>query len=170
MKPLRGFTLIEVAIVIAIIALLASGLTASTGAMVEHRNVANFFTGMDARVDHENGGVWLAVTSLSFDISVLELFYTLARGFKLVLTGDEDRTRISEGGLAHSDRPMDMSIYMWGNDDGAGPKKYQLMLDAARFADQHGFAAVWTPERHFAAFGGPYPNPSVTGAAMYTDE
>ncbi|MGD9865229.1 MAG: MupA/Atu3671 family FMN-dependent luciferase-like monooxygenase, partial [Pseudodonghicola sp.] len=24
----------------------------------------------------------------------------------------------------------------------------------------------WTPERHFLAFGGPYPNPSVTGAAV----
>ncbi|MBQ0810562.1 MupA/Atu3671 family FMN-dependent luciferase-like monooxygenase, partial [Roseovarius sp.] len=34
------------------------------------------------------------------------------------------------------------------------------------FADTHGFCAVWTPERHFHAFGGPYPNPSVTGAAV----
>ena len=136
------------------------------GVMVEHCNVANFFTGMDAAVDHADGGVWLAVTSLSFDISVLELFYTLARGFKLVLTGDEDRIKVSEGGGAHSDRPMEMSIFMWGNDDGAGSKKYQLMLDAARFADRHGFCAMWTPERHFAAFGGPYPNPSVTGAAI----
>src|SRR5213078_4517214 len=36
----------------------------------------------------------------------------------------------------------------------------------ARFADRHGFAAVWTPERHFHPFGGLYPNPSVTGAAV----
>jgi len=28
------------------------------------------------------------------------------------------------------------------------------------------FRAIWTPERHFHAFGGPYPNPSVTGAAV----
>ena len=59
------------------------------GVMVEHRNVSNFFTGIDARVPHEDGSVWLAVTSLSFDISVLELFWTLARGFKPVLSGDE---------------------------------------------------------------------------------
>mgnify|MGYP002653396137 CR=1 FL=1 len=38
-------------------------------------------------------------------------------------------------------------------------------LHGARFADQNGFTALWTPERHFHAFGGPYPNPSVTGAA-----
>jgi natural product biosynthesis luciferase-like monooxygenase protein len=44
--------------------------------------------------------------------------------------------------------------------------RYDLLLDSARFADDHGFAAVWTPERHFHSFGGLYPNPSVTGAAV----
>jgi len=28
----------------------------------------------------------------------------------------------------------------------------QLLLEGAKFADQHGFTAVWTPERHFHAF------------------
>ncbi|MGO4833165.1 MupA/Atu3671 family FMN-dependent luciferase-like monooxygenase, partial [Rhizobiaceae sp. 2RAB30] len=41
-----------------------------------------------------------------------------------------------------------------------------LLLEGAKFADAHGFQALWTPERHFHAFGGPYPNPSVTGAAV----
>jgi non-ribosomal peptide synthetase component F len=50
------------------------------GVMIEHRNVSNFFTGMDARIPHQPGDRWLAVTSLSFDISVLEVFWTLARG------------------------------------------------------------------------------------------
>ncbi|HSU84579.1 MAG TPA: MupA/Atu3671 family FMN-dependent luciferase-like monooxygenase, partial [Thermoanaerobaculia bacterium] len=35
-------------------------------------------------------------------------------------------------------------------------------------ADRHGFAAVWTPERHFHAFGGLYPSPAVTSAAIAT--
>ena len=134
------------------------------GVQVEHRNVANFFTGMDQRIGPEPG-VWLAVTSLSFDISVLELFWTLARGFKVVISSDENRALVS-GAPITSARAMDFSLYYWGNDDGPGPKKYQLLLDGARFADQHGFCAVWTPERHFHAFGGPYPNPSVTGAAV----
>ncbi|MFV0491842.1 MAG: MupA/Atu3671 family FMN-dependent luciferase-like monooxygenase [Pseudorhodobacter sp.] len=134
------------------------------GVMVEHRNVANFFTGMDARIGTE-AGVWLAVTSLSFDISVLELFWTLARGFKLVLSSDENRALVSSGRIS-SGQGMEFSIYYWGNDDGAGPKKYEMLLEGARFADSHGFCAVWTPERHFHAFGGPYPNPSVTGAAV----
>ncbi|MEQ8896896.1 MAG: LLM class flavin-dependent oxidoreductase [Roseovarius sp.] len=136
------------------------------GVMVEHRNVANFFRGMDDCVDNAAGSVWLAVTSISFDISVLELFYTLARGFKLVVTGSENRAAVSNGPIAAPGEPMDFSVYFWGNDDGPGPKKYQLLLDAARYADANGFAAVWTPERHFHAFGGPYPNPAVSGAAI----
>ncbi|MEM6305525.1 MAG: MupA/Atu3671 family FMN-dependent luciferase-like monooxygenase [Pseudomonadota bacterium] len=136
------------------------------GVMVSHANVANFFAGMDDRIDHAAGAVWLAVTSLSFDISVLELFWTLARGFKVVLAGDESRTMISNGPVTGSNKAIDFNIFYWGNDDGVGPKKYELLLEGAKFADAHGFNAVWTPERHFHAFGGPYPNPSVTGAAV----
>jgi len=44
--------------------------------------------------------------------------------------------------------------------------KYQLLLESAKFADEHGFTAVWTPERHFQRFGGLYGSPSVTGAAL----
>ncbi|MBN9886024.1 MupA/Atu3671 family FMN-dependent luciferase-like monooxygenase [Salipiger abyssi] len=136
------------------------------GVMIEHRNVLNFYLGMDANVPHDPAGTWLAVTSLSFDISVLELFYTTARGFTVVLTSDEDRGLISKGPMPLSDSAMDFSIYYWGNDDGVGRDKYALLLEGAKFADENGFVAVWTPERHFHAFGGPYPNPSVTGAAV----
>ena len=61
------------------------------GVMVTHRNMINFFTGMD-RTLGTKPGVWLAVTSISFDISVLELFWTLARGFKVVIQPDEEKT------------------------------------------------------------------------------
>jgi natural product biosynthesis luciferase-like monooxygenase protein len=136
------------------------------GVMVSHGNVANFFAGMDERISHKDGDAWLAVTSLSFDISVLELFWTLSRGVKLVLAGDDSRTELSKGPIAISDREIDFSLYYWGNDGGVGREKYRLLLEGAKFADDHGFNAVWTPERHFHAFGGPYPNPSVTGAAV----
>ncbi len=138
------------------------------GVMVEHRNVANFFTGMDDRINHDAGGVWLAVTSLSFDISVLELFYTLARGFKLVISGDESRALVSGGAgpVAVSAQNMDFSLYYWGNNDAVSADRYELLLEGAKFADANGFCAVWTPERHFHAFGGSYPNPAVTGAAV----
>ncbi|MCA0456388.1 MAG: amino acid adenylation domain-containing protein [Chloroflexi bacterium] len=58
------------------------------GVMIEHRNVVNFFTGMDPIIPHQPAGIWLAVTSTSFDISVLELFWTLTRGFTVVVLAD----------------------------------------------------------------------------------
>jgi natural product biosynthesis luciferase-like monooxygenase protein len=45
-------------------------------------------------------------------------------------------------------------------------ERYRLLFDSARLADTNGFAAVWTPERHFQEFGGLYPNPSVLSAAL----
>ncbi|WP_306213845.1 MupA/Atu3671 family FMN-dependent luciferase-like monooxygenase [Actinoplanes sp. RD1] len=62
---------------------------------------------------------------------------------------------------------MDFSLFYFANDSRQGEAdRYGLLLEGARFADTHGFAAVWTPERHFHPFGGLYPNPSVTGAAV----
>ncbi|WP_374373116.1 MupA/Atu3671 family FMN-dependent luciferase-like monooxygenase [Tabrizicola sp.] len=135
------------------------------GVVVTHRNALNFFAGMDD-VLGTDPGTWLAVTSLSFDISILELFWTLTNGFTVVLADDSARVRPSGGGAPGvSARGMEFSVYYWGNDDLPGPSKYELLLEGVKFADQNGFVAVWTPERHFHAFGGPYPNPSVTGAA-----
>lgn len=70
------------------------------GVMVEHRNVVNFFAAMD-RVVGTEPGVWLAVTSISFDISVLELFWTLARGFTVVLqTGKNGLAAVGDYSIA----------------------------------------------------------------------
>ncbi len=65
------------------------------GVMIEHRQVSNFFAGMDQVIGPE-AGVWLAVTSISFDISVLELFWTLARGFTVVLQAEPEK--LTSGG------------------------------------------------------------------------
>jgi len=71
------------------------------GVMVAHRNVINFFAGMD-RLLGPDPGVWLAVTSISFDISVLELFWTLARGFKVILQTEEAGLPTAAFPLNHS--------------------------------------------------------------------
>ncbi|MCX4766085.1 LLM class flavin-dependent oxidoreductase [Streptomyces sp. NBC_01275] len=44
--------------------------------------------------------------------------------------------------------------------------QYGLVLGGARWADENGLWAVWTPERHFHRFGGLYPNPAVLSAAL----
>jgi natural product biosynthesis luciferase-like monooxygenase protein len=140
------------------------------GVMVEHGQVAHFFGGMDARLG-TTPGTWLAVTSVSFDISVLELCWTLTRGFTVVLYADAHRALAREAtrdaGLQHTDRSVEFSLFYFSADEGAMPgDRYRLLLEGARFGDAHGFSAVWTPERHFHAFGGLYPNPAVTGAAV----
>lgn len=64
---------------------------------------------------------------------------------------------------------MDFSLFYFANDSREHETdRYGLLLDGARFADRNGFTAVWTPERHFHPFGGLYPNPSVTSAAVAT--
>lgn len=134
------------------------------GVMVEHRNVINFFTGMDERVGSRPGACWLAVTSLSFDISVLELLWTLTRGFRVVLyTGEDRRPRAA----ATSGKQLGFSLFYFASDEAEkASDKYRLLLEGTKLADEFGFEAVWTPERHFHAFGGLYPNPAVAGAAL----
>ncbi|MFG3205279.1 MupA/Atu3671 family FMN-dependent luciferase-like monooxygenase [Streptomyces sp. NPDC048192] len=63
---------------------------------------------------------------------------------------------------------MDFSLFYFGNDSTTSDdgNRYELVLEGARFADRNDFTAVWTPERHFHPFGGLYPNPAVTSAAV----
>ncbi len=135
------------------------------GVLVEHRNLSNFLVAMDERVPGPyTDGAWLAVTSLNFDICILELLWTLSRGFRVLLHSDT-----ADGRGAAVRRAVDFSLMFFASDEGASDDaadKYKLLLASAKFGDSHGFAAVWTPERHFHAFGGLYPNPSVTSAAI----
>ena len=136
------------------------------GVMITHRNVANFFAAMDSAIWDGRPGVWLAVTTMSFDISVLELFWTLARGFKVVLhQADLERSRKTR--TVRAGDPMQLSLAYFASNSGENADDpYRLLMEGAKYADANGFAAVWTPERHFHAFGGLYPNPSVTSAAL----
>ncbi|HET7231442.1 MAG TPA: amino acid adenylation domain-containing protein, partial [Longimicrobium sp.] len=60
------------------------------GVQVTHGNVVSFFAGMDERVGGPAAGTWLAVTRISFDIHVLELLWTLARGFRVIVQPEPD--------------------------------------------------------------------------------
>jgi natural product biosynthesis luciferase-like monooxygenase protein len=62
---------------------------------------------------------------------------------------------------------MDFGLMFFASTAASSPGgTYGLLTEAARFADQNGFRSVWTPERHFNPFGGPFPNPAVLGAAL----
>ncbi|WP_052434020.1 non-ribosomal peptide synthetase [Streptacidiphilus melanogenes] len=63
---------------------------------------------------------------------------------------------------------LDFSVYFFGDYPRETPEaeRYDLVVETARFADRHGFHALWLPERHFHSFGGISPNPSVLAAAL----
>ncbi|MEU3229434.1 MupA/Atu3671 family FMN-dependent luciferase-like monooxygenase [Nocardiopsis alba] len=60
---------------------------------------------------------------------------------------------------------MKFSLFFFSNGVDTD-EQYRLLMEGARFADRAGLSAVWTPERHFHDFGAPFPNPSVTSAAI----
>ena len=56
------------------------------GVLVTHRNVINEFCFADLHIDDTaTSRTWLFSTSISFDPSVLEMFWTLSRGYKVVV-------------------------------------------------------------------------------------
>nr|QEO74538.1 luciferase family protein [uncultured bacterium] len=72
--------------------------------------------------------------------------------------------RVSAGG-SEPDGEMRFSLFYFSSDGLSGSEnKYRLLIESAKFADEHGFTAIWTPERHFPAVRGLYPNPSVLNA------
>jgi natural product biosynthesis luciferase-like monooxygenase protein/amino acid adenylation domain-containing protein/non-ribosomal peptide synthase protein (TIGR01720 family) len=134
------------------------------GVMVAHKNVHNFFAGM-TNVFGDEPGTMLALTNYTFDISVLELLWTLTLGFKVVIQND---VRDLSAHTQSKNKALDFSLFYFGNSKTEGGNKYNLFLEGAKYADQNGYSAIWTPERHFNEFGGLYPSPVVLGAAIST--
>ncbi|MTH95513.1 MupA/Atu3671 family FMN-dependent luciferase-like monooxygenase, partial [Roseibium sp. RKSG952] len=78
-------------------------------------------------------------------------------------------TGLPQTGLAREgDGRMRFGLFFFGSDDPKSAENhgYDLLLEAGERADEAGLEAVWTPERHFGEFGGHYPNPVVTSAAL----
>ncbi|MFJ6798059.1 MupA/Atu3671 family FMN-dependent luciferase-like monooxygenase [Streptomyces sp. NPDC091268] len=138
------------------------------GVMVEHAQLLNLFKGLDDRVGEHSPGTWLAISSISFDMSEVEMFWTLTRGFKVVVASGRPHELLRSAPRPRT-KPLDFGLFYFASDAGdsdPGADRYRLLIEGAKFADRHGFSAVWTPERHFHEFGGLYPAPSVTSAAL----
>ncbi|AEI67516.1 hybrid non-ribosomal peptide synthetase/type I polyketide synthase [Corallococcus macrosporus] len=133
-----------------------------------HHTVAALFARLDAEAPSKDG-IWLAAEEAQAPGSGLELLWALTRGLRVVLPAERARFTSWGTGAAAERRRTDFSLSFFANDeDSLGGRKYRLLLEAAKFADAHGFSAVWTPERHFHSFGGLYPRPAVVGAGVAT--
>jgi len=92
------------------------------GVQITHRSVVNFLLDMEARLRIGRGDTLLAVTTLAFDISVLELVLPLLVGARVALVGPEvaaDGTLLAESLARHR-----VSLIQ------ATPATFQLLLQS----------------------------------------
>ncbi|NHN25921.1 amino acid adenylation domain-containing protein [Flavobacterium jejuense] len=136
------------------------------GVRIVHQNVVNFMFGISQNLTVNPDDCMLAVTSTSFDISVLELFWTLCNGIEIVLHPSSISLTGLDRYMAEEDLSVDFSLFFFSSYNNKEKDKYSLLMESVKYADQAGFNAVWTPERHFHEFGGLYPNPSVISSAL----
>ena len=89
-------------------------------------------------------------------------------GQALLTASQSNPLRYGEAdGETREQNSFEFSLFYFASDDGLpSADKYRLLIEGARFADGYGFEAIWMPERHFDAFGGAYPNPAITAAAL----
>ncbi|WP_028592998.1 non-ribosomal peptide synthetase [Paenibacillus assamensis] len=66
------------------------------GVLISHRAVQNFMAGMCTRIAFEPEKTILALTTISFDIFVLETLLPLCRGMRIVLADEEQQTNAVE--------------------------------------------------------------------------
>jgi amino acid adenylation domain-containing protein len=114
------------------------------GVMIEHRNVVNFMHGMVSHIDFSPGKRILALTTICFDIFVLETWVPLARGLTVVIVTDEqqkDPELLAELMMNHSVNmvqmtPSTLKMFTY-HDDGLRclPEAAELMIGGEQFPD-----------------------------------
>jgi non-ribosomal peptide synthetase component F/methionyl-tRNA formyltransferase len=118
------------------------------GATVTQGNIQNFFLKLDREFAGDPPATWLGMTSISFDISVPELFWTLTRGGKVVLRGSP-KTDQPAPETTRPPRKIDFSLLFrnvairQGSTETASER---LRREASRFARANGF--LIHPEGH----------------------
>ena len=65
------------------------------GVMLTHKNVNNFITGMSNIIDFSNKKSIVSVTTISFDIFVLETLLPLQKGLKIVIANENEQINVN---------------------------------------------------------------------------
>ncbi len=92
------------------------------GVQIEHQAVTNFLASMKRQPGVNSGDTVLAITTLAFDIAVLEIFLPLVSGASVVIAS----TETARDGAALSDLMERRSVTMIQ----ATPSTFRLLLDA----------------------------------------
>ncbi|WPV65668.1 non-ribosomal peptide synthetase [Chitinophaga sp. LS1] len=137
------------------------------GVMIAHGALLNFMYGMKELLSVNENDHLLAITSVSFDISILELIWTLCNGVRITLHDNSKWINNFNTYAGSGQVEMDFSLFYFASQqEEEKHDKYQFLLQSVQFADAHKFSGVWLPERHFHAFGGIFPNPAVLAGAL----
>ncbi|HEY2491713.1 MAG TPA: non-ribosomal peptide synthase/polyketide synthase [Paenibacillus sp.] len=92
------------------------------GVMLEHGSLLNFMHAMNQHFTLTADDVWFAATSISFDISILEIFFPLISGASVVLAS---REQVLNGGELASLVQRSHTTYMQ-----ATPMMWRTLLDS----------------------------------------
>jgi amino acid adenylation domain-containing protein len=92
------------------------------GVMVEHRQLVNFLGAMQDGAPLESTDCLLAITTLSFDIAALEVYWPLINGAKLAIASREDASNAYA--LAEAMQRLDVTVLQ------ATPATWQMLLDS----------------------------------------
>lgn len=93
------------------------------GVMIEHGNVVNFIEGIADRIEFTPGSSILALTTICFDIFVLETLLPLSKGLRVVIADEEsqrDSVLLSELIIKHRVEMVQMT-----------PSRMMLLLEGA---------------------------------------
>ncbi|MBC7862844.1 MAG: LLM class flavin-dependent oxidoreductase [Bacteroidia bacterium] len=138
------------------------------GVLIEHSSLTNFILSMRSCLNLKENDHLLSVTSVSFDISLLELLHTVCSGITVTIKEENKSVSGFNEYLHSANQRMDFSLFYFSSQEVKSGNKYDLLLKSVVYADENKFSACWIPERHFHEFGGIFPNPSVVGAALST--
>jgi len=91
------------------------------GVMIKHRSVVNFIQGITDRIKFSPEKTILALTTVSFDIFVLETLLSLVKGLKVVIANEEQQMDFEQLAQLIAENHIDMLQVT--------PSRMQLMLE-----------------------------------------
>ena len=103
------------------------------GVQVNHRGVVNFLRAVEERLELDPGDRLLAVTTLAFDIAVLEIFLPLLTGGRVILA--DSATTASGSALGQALERTGATVMQ------ATPASWRLMLESG-WSGESGFVAA----------------------------
>jgi amino acid adenylation domain-containing protein/natural product biosynthesis luciferase-like monooxygenase protein/non-ribosomal peptide synthase protein (TIGR01720 family) len=133
------------------------------GVLISQASLAALLESIDQLSPADGPPVFLALSSLAFDISLLELLWPLRHGGSVILQEGPGSWFSPRAPSARRPGGPEISLFCFPPTDGGGARR---ALGLARLADELGLKAIWIPERHFSAIAGDFPNPALLAAAI----